>query len=85
MDFTSINTAEWVGYIATAVLLTSFAMKQLRTLRIVNSVACLLFVVYGVLLTNAWPIIISNAAIFVINIYYLFLKKNQETTMRWPR
>ena len=68
---------EWVGYIATAVLLTSFAMKQLRTLRIVNSVACLLFVVYGVLLTNAWPIIISNAAIFVINIYYLFLKKNQ--------
>jgi CHASE2 domain-containing sensor protein len=77
MDFTSVNTAEWVGYIATAVLLTSFAMKQLRTLRIFNSVACLLFVGYGVLLTNAWPIIISNAAIFVINIYYLFLKKNQ--------
>ena len=77
MDFTSVNPAEWVGYIATAVLLTSFAMKQLRTLRIVNSVACLLFVGYGVLLTNAWPIIISNAAIFVINIYYLFLKKNQ--------
>jgi len=77
MNFTSVNTAEWVGYIATAVLLTSFAMKQLRTLRIVNSVACLLFVGYGVLLTNAWPIIISNAAIFVINIYYLFLKKNQ--------
>ncbi|MDA0327043.1 MAG: uroporphyrinogen decarboxylase [Bacteroidetes bacterium] len=77
MDFISINIAEWVGYIATAVLLTSFTMKQLRTLRIVNSVACLLFVGYGVLLTNAWPIIISNAAIFVINIYYLFLEKNQ--------
>jgi len=77
MDFSGISTAEWIGYAATVVLLISFAMKQLRTLRIVNSVACLLFVGYGVLLSNAWPIIISNAAIFVINIYYLFLKKNQ--------
>jgi hypothetical protein len=33
--------------------------------------------VYGVMLSNAWPIIISNAAIFTINFYYLFLKKNQ--------
>ncbi|MGB0185483.1 MAG: uroporphyrinogen decarboxylase [Flavobacteriaceae bacterium] len=77
MDFLLITTAEWIGYVATVVLLISFAMPHLRALRMVNSVACLLFVVYGVLLSTAWPIIISNAAIFAINIYYLFLKKNQ--------
>ena len=76
MEFFGIEIAEWVGYIATLILLTSFTMKRLKSLRIINSIACLLFVVYGIMLSNAWPIIISNAAIFTINLYYLFLKKN---------
>ncbi len=76
MEFLGIEIAEWIGYIATLILLISFTMKNLRSLRIINSIACLLFVVYGVMLSNAWPIIISNAAIFTINFYYLFLKKN---------
>jgi len=76
MEFFGIEIAELVGYIATVVLLTSFTMKRLKSLRIINSIACLLFVVYGIMLSNAWPIIISNAAIFTINFYYLFVKKN---------
>jgi hypothetical protein len=28
------------------------------------------------MLSTSWPIIISNAAIFGVNIYYLFVKKN---------
>ena len=78
MNFLEITSAEWIGYIATAVLLVSFTMKQLRTLRIVNAIACVLFVLYGILLSNAWPIIFSNAAIFCINIYNLYLKKNNK-------
>jgi len=35
-----------------------------------------LFVAYGFLLDISWPIIISNSAIFGINLYYLFFKKN---------
>ena len=76
MEFFGIEIAEFMGYIATVVLLTSFTMKRLKSLRIINSIGCLLFVVYGIMLSNAWPIIISNAAIFTINFYYLFLKKN---------
>ena len=71
MEFFGIEIVEWVGYIATLVLLTSFTMKRLKLLRIINSIACLLFVLYGIMLSNAWPIIISNAAIFTINFYYL--------------
>ena len=78
MNFLEITSAEWIGYIATVVLLVSFTMKQLRTLRIVNAIACVLFVLYGILLSNAWPIILSNAAIFCINIYNLYLKKNNK-------
>ena len=78
MNFLEITSAECIGYIATVVLLVSFTMKQLRTLRIVNAIACVLFVLYGILLSNAWPIILSNAAIFCINIYNLYLKKNNK-------
>lgn len=78
MNFQEITSVEWIGYIATGVLLVSFTMKQLRTLRIVNAIACVLFVIYGILLSNAWPIIFSNAAIFCINIYNLYLKKNNK-------
>lgn len=78
MIFLNISITEWIGYIATAVLLASFTMKHLRALRLVNSVACVLFVLYGILISKAWPIIISNAAIFSINIYYLYFKKNSK-------
>ncbi|MDB4589113.1 YgjV family protein [Flavobacteriaceae bacterium] len=71
-----VHTTELVGYAAMLVLLVSFLMKDIRRLRTLNTIACALFVVYGFLLETSWPIIISNASIFGINLYYLFLKKN---------
>tara|TARA_B110000977_G_C11083964_1_gene493909 strand:+ start:543 stop:776 length:234 start_codon:yes stop_codon:yes gene_type:complete len=71
-----VHTTELVGYAAMLVLLVSFLMKDIRRLRTLNTIACTLFVVYGFLLETSWPIIISNASIFGINLYYLFLKKN---------
>jgi len=76
MYFSDITTAEWIGYAATLVLLISFTMPHLRFLRIVNSIACLLFIIYGFMILS-WPVIISNTAIFGIHLYYLILKKNQ--------
>lgn len=75
MDFLEINATEFVGYLAMVVLLISFLMKDIRRLRMLNSIACAFFVAYGFMLATSWPIIISNAAIMGINIYYLFLKK----------
>ena len=74
MEFLGVLVTEWVGYAASFVVLLSFVMKDLRRLRFINSVGCMLFVSYGVLL-DSWPIIITNVAILLINIYYLFLKK----------
>ena len=70
-----IYMTELVGYAAMLFLLVSFLMKDIRRLRTLNTLACALFVAYGFLLDISWPIIISNASIFGINIYYLFLKK----------
>ena len=69
------NLVEWIGYAAMTILMISFLMKDIKKLRIINTVACLLFVVYGLML-NAWPVVISNAFISLVNLYYLFIKKD---------
>jgi len=66
---------EWVGYVAMITLMISFLMKDIKKLRVINTIACLLFIVYGFML-NSWPVIISNAFISIINLYYLLLKKD---------
>ena len=75
MEFLGISLTEWVGYLAMAILLVSFMMKDVTKLRIINSVGGAFFVVYGILLATSWPIIITNSAIICINFYYLFVRK----------
>ena len=66
-----ISLTEWVGYIASLLLMISFLMKKINTLRIINSIGALLFVSYGIMLVTSWPIIITNTFILGINIFYL--------------
>lgn len=70
-----VELTEWVGYLAMAVLLVSFMMKNVTKLRIINSIGCGLFVIYGLLIAQ-YPIVITNVSIIIINFYYLFFKKN---------
>jgi uncharacterized protein with PQ loop repeat len=62
---------EIIGYIASAVVLISFLMKNIKKLRIINTIGCLIFIVYGVLLNFSIPIILTNSVIVGINIYFL--------------
>ncbi len=73
MEFSS---TEIVGYLASLIVLISFLMKNMKTLRIINSIGCVLFVAYGILLGFSIPIIFTNVAIVGINIYYL-MKSNK--------
>ena len=70
-----VELNEWVGYLAMTVLLISFMMKNVIKLRIINSVGCLFFVIYGIMISQ-YPIVITNLAIILINLYYLLLKKD---------
>ncbi len=70
-----ISITEWIGYLASLVLIISFMMKNLNTLRIINSIGALLFIVYGVMLAISWPIIITNGFIFSANMFYLAKKR----------
>ncbi len=74
-----ISLVEWVGYAAMLALMIAFTMKDLRTLRFINTIGAILFVVYGfMLIPVSYPIIITNAFIAMVNLYYLFIKNRNE-------
>ena len=76
MEFLGVSLTEWIGYFASFFVMISFIMREITTLRIVNTIGCISFIVYGVLL-DSWPIIITNAAITAVNFYYLFINKKK--------
>lgn len=76
MEFIGISLTDWIGYLAMATLLVSFMMKNVTKLRVINSIGCAFFVIYGIMLATSWPIIITNFAIICINLYYLLVNKN---------
>ncbi len=74
-----MNIVDIIGYLATTLVLSSFLAKSINLLRIINSVGCAVFVVYGIMLNYAWPIIITNGLIIVINVYFLYNVPRKDT------
>lgn len=70
------NTTEIIGYLASLGVLTSFLLKDITKLRLVNMVGCLLFIIYGFMLNISWPIIITNGSIILVNAYHLLKNRN---------
>jgi GNAT superfamily N-acetyltransferase len=61
---------EWLGYVASLIVLISLLMSSVKRLRWINLCGSLIFAVYGFLI-GALPVGFMNAGIVVINIYYL--------------
>ena len=59
---------EIIGYIATIFILTSLAVSDLKTLRIVNSLGAIGWITYG-FFAGSSSIAIGNAIMLLINIY----------------
>ncbi|GGD99129.1 uroporphyrinogen decarboxylase [Planktosalinus lacus] len=75
MENDFFSNTELIGYLASLLLIISFLMRNIKTLRLINSLGCIAFIVYGFMLQTSWPIIITNAFIVGANIYYLFIKR----------
>ncbi|MBA3986475.1 MAG: YgjV family protein [Flavobacteriales bacterium] len=78
MEAIGITLTDFIGYLASLLLVISFLMRNITKLRIINSFGCAVFIIYGFMLETSWPIIITNAFIVCVNIYYLFLKKKEK-------
>ncbi len=73
-----MNWIDWVGYLAAGLVVTSFLVSSnLRVIRTINFFGAAVFVVYGFLLNANLPVIIPNIFIALIQLYYLFIKKEK--------
>lgn len=65
-----IPMIEWVGYISSVIIIASLLMKDMKKLRIVNTVGCIIFAFYG-FMVQAYPVAVMNVIMVVINIWFL--------------
>ena len=66
----TLSIVELVGYLASALIVTSLAMKSVVRLRVVSLLGSIVFIVYGIMLGSI-PLIITNTAAAGLNIWYL--------------
>lgn len=71
-----IDWKEIIGLCATLFVLISFTQSDVKKIRYINMIGCILFVVYGVLIhsPSVW---ILNLICFILHIYKLVKKLDQ--------
>ena len=62
---------EWVGYVASLIVLISLVMSSVKRLRWINLSGSLIFAVYGILISS-YPVAAMNLGIVLVNSYYLY-------------
>jgi hypothetical protein len=63
---------DWIGWVATATFASSYFCKRPATLRRVQGLAAVLWMIYGVLI-HALPVIVANAVVASLAIFSSFL------------
>ena len=78
--FAEFMKNEWLGLVASALVLVSFLMTNQIKTRLINMVGCIAFVVYGLLLPS-YSTAIMNFGVFVVHIVFItkhFVKLRKE-------
>ena len=84
IDILEILKNEWLGLLASVFVLVSFLTSNQIKTRIINSVGCVIFVVYGFLLP-AYSTAFMNGAMLIVHAVFLikhFVKKSKEKKLK---
>ncbi|MGB1361279.1 MAG: uroporphyrinogen decarboxylase [Alphaproteobacteria bacterium] len=65
---------EFIGYVASALIILSMFFHNQSTLRAINIVGSIVFIIYGELIDSI-PIIITNVAILSLHIRFFYHKR----------
>ncbi len=68
----SATIAPFIGYLASVLLMIGLLVTKDLQFRIWNGLGCLFFIIYAVII-GALPVLLTNAVLLIINIYY-FIK-----------
>ena len=61
---------ELMGYLSSVIVLISFLMSSVVKLRVINTIGCVIFVTYAILI-RSYPTAFLNVCLICVNIYYL--------------
>jgi hypothetical protein len=67
--------AEWVGWLATAIFVSSYFFKRPATLRRVQGIGAIAWLAYGVLI-HSNPVIVANLCVAGTAIWSSFLRNH---------
>lgn len=68
------NFMEIVAYLGSVVILIGFMVKDIRVLRILNNVGCVIFLWYS-LYYGRYPLVFLNSMVIIVNCYYILKTK----------
>jgi uncharacterized protein with PQ loop repeat len=63
--------SDWIGWLATAVFMSSYLSKNPAMLRRIQALASCLWLTYGVVI-HSMPMIVANALVAVVALYSSF-------------
>lgn len=66
-----MNAVEILGYVAMVLVATSFLLKDMIKLRLMNAVGAICFVIYG-FLVGSYPVAGLNIFVTCVNAYYIW-------------
>ena len=69
--------ADWIGWVATAMVVSSYFFRKQVTLRRIQAAAALTWLAYGVLI-QAPPVIGANVIVFATALWSSFARSSQE-------
>lgn len=68
-----------IGYIATLLTILSFVPKEQIKLRLINGIASIVWIVYGIG-NGDMPVILVNSAVLLVHGYWFYKKMNKTIT-----
>ena len=69
-----MNVFDIIGYIGMAIILYSFTITDMYKLRLINSIGCVFWIIYG-LGIMAGPTILVNSCVLVIHSYWFYANR----------
>ena len=76
VENTELDFIELLGYTATFFVAASFLFKSIVSLRTVNCIGAILFVIYG-LVKQTYPVALLNIFLVAVNLYQLWRLKQE--------
>lgn len=71
------NFMEIMAYIGSLIIFISFCTKNVKLLRVLNNVGCLIFLFYAIHHGRV-PLIILNSMVIAVNMYHIWSDKKQK-------